>query len=91
MPLEIAIHKMTRMPARRLKLEGRGIIEPNAFADLVAFDPARVADRATFEQPHQYPVGIPHVWVNGVAVIRDGEHTGELPGRVLRGRGASVG
>jgi N-acyl-D-amino-acid deacylase len=91
MPLETAIHKMTLMPARRLKLKGRGVIEPNAFADLVAFDPARVADRATFEQPHQYPVGIPHVWVNGVAVIRDGEHTGELPGRVLRNDGASVG
>ncbi len=84
MPLETAVHKMTLMPARRLKLEGRGIIQPNAFADLVAFDPARVADRATFEQPHQYPVGIPHVWVNGEAVIRDGEHTGALSGRVLR-------
>ena len=84
MPLEKAVHKMTLMPARRLKLTGRGIIQPNAFADLVAFDPARVADKATFEQPHQYPVGVPHVWVNGAPVISNGEHTGQLPGRVLR-------
>ncbi|MEX2283071.1 MAG: D-aminoacylase [Gemmatimonadota bacterium] len=84
MPLETAIHKMTQMPARRLKLEGRGVISVGAFADLVAFDPARVLDRATFESPHQYPVGIPHVWVNGAWVIRGGEHTAELAGRVLR-------
>jgi N-acyl-D-amino-acid deacylase len=84
MPLQTAVHKMTQMPARRLKLGGRGVIQPNAFADLVAFDPARVADRATFENPHQYPVGIPHVWVNGEAVIVNGEHTGRLAGRVLR-------
>jgi N-acyl-D-amino-acid deacylase len=86
MPLETAVHKMTLMPARRLKLEGRGVIQPGAFADLVAFDPARVADQATFERPHQYPVGIPHLWVNGTQVIRDGEHTGKLAGVVLRGR-----
>ncbi|MGH7467201.1 MAG: N-acyl-D-amino-acid deacylase family protein [Longimicrobiales bacterium] len=91
MPLETAVHKMSFMPARRLKLEGRGVIQPNAFADLVAFDPVRVADRATFERPHQYPVGIPHVWVNGEAVIRNGEHTGSLPGRVLRGAAATLG
>jgi N-acyl-D-amino-acid deacylase len=84
MPLETAVHKMTLMPARRLKLTGRGIIQPNAFADLVAFDPAHVADRATFENPHQYPIGIPHVWVNGEAVIANGEHTGKLAGKVLR-------
>ncbi|HSL70152.1 MAG TPA: amidohydrolase family protein, partial [Longimicrobiales bacterium] len=84
MPLETAIHKMTGMPAKRLKLTGRGVIQPGAFADLVAFDPAAVADRATFEQPHQYPVGITHVWVNGAHVIRAGEHTGALAGRVLR-------
>ncbi len=83
MPLETAIHKMTGMPAARLKLQGRGTIAPGAFADLVAFDPDRVADRATFEEPHQYPVGIPHVMVNGQWVIRDGEHTQAVPGRVL--------
>jgi len=84
MPLETAIHKMTGMPAARLRLEGRGRIAPGAFADLVAFDPDTVADRATFERPHQYPVGIPHVLVNGEFVIRDGEHTGAKPGRVVR-------
>jgi N-acyl-D-amino-acid deacylase len=86
MPLETAVHKMTQMPARRLKLDGRGVISVGAFADLVAFDPSKVADRATFEQPHQYPAGIPHVWVNGVAAITNGEQTGELAGRVLRSR-----
>ncbi|HEX6065298.1 MAG TPA: amidohydrolase family protein, partial [Longimicrobiales bacterium] len=72
------------MPARRVKLNGRGVIQPGAFADLVAFDPARVRDTATFDNPHQYPVGIPHVWVNGVQVVRDAQHTGATPGKVLR-------
>jgi N-acyl-D-amino-acid deacylase len=84
MALQTAIHKMTAMPAKRLKLNGRGVIQPGAFADLVAFDPATVADRATFENPHRYPVGIPHVWVNGAHTIRAGEHTGALAGRPLR-------
>jgi N-acyl-D-amino-acid deacylase len=84
MPLETAIHKMTAMPAARLRLKDRGRIAPGAFADLVAFDPATVRDQATFEAPHQYPIGIPHVLVNGAFVIRDGEHTGALPGRVAR-------
>lgn len=84
MPLETAIHKMTLLPAQRVKLSGRGVIQVGAFADLVAFDPATVRDTATFENPHQYPIGIPHVWVNGVQVVRDGQHTGARPGRVLR-------
>jgi N-acyl-D-amino-acid deacylase len=84
MPLEMGIHKMTGMPAARLNLADRGAIRPGAFADLVAFDPDTVADKATFEEPHQYPAGIPHVMVNGRWVIRDGEHTGTLPGKVLR-------
>ena len=83
-PLETAIHKMSGMVADRFRLEGRGRIVEGAFADLVAFDPDRVRDTATFEAPHSYPEGIPHVWVNGVAVIRDGEHTGAHPGRVVR-------
>jgi N-acyl-D-amino-acid deacylase len=84
LPLEAAIHKMSLLPASRLRLEDRGRIAPGAFADLVAFDPDRIADRATFSEPHRYPEGIPHVWVNGRQVIRDGEQTGELPGRVVR-------
>jgi N-acyl-D-amino-acid deacylase len=84
MPLETAIHKMTGMPARRLRLEGRGTIAPGAFADLVVFDPDTVADRATFAEPHQYPVGIPHVMVNGQFVVREGEATGARSGRVIR-------
>lgn len=84
MPLEEAIHKMTEVPARRVGLVGRGVIRPGAFADLVAFDPDTVADQATFEDPHQYPVGIPHLWVNGQQVLRDQEQTGALPGRSAR-------
>ena len=84
MSLETAIRKMTSMPARRLKLHGRGEIRVGAFADVVAFDAARVADRATFENPKAYPTGIAHVWVNGVHVVRDAEHTGATPGRVVR-------
>ena len=83
LPLEAAIHKMTAQPAARLKLAGRGTIAPGAFADLVVFDPGRVADQATFEQPHQYPVGMPHVMVNGQWVLRDDAHTGATPGHVV--------
>jgi N-acyl-D-amino-acid deacylase len=82
--LEAAIHKITQMPARKLRLEDRGVIGVGAYADLVAFDPATVADRATFDDPHRYPVGIPHVVVNGVLTLRDGEHTGKLGGRGAR-------
>jgi len=84
MPLERAVYKMTGMPAARLRMPGRGSIAVGFFADLVVFAPDEVADRATFSQPHQYPAGIPHVMVNGSFVIRDGEHTGLAPGRVLR-------
>jgi N-acyl-D-amino-acid deacylase len=82
--LAAAVHKMTGLPARRLGLRDRGVIRPGARADLVVFDPRRVADEATYDDPHRYPSGIEHVLVNGRFVIRDGEHTGHLPGRVLR-------
>ena len=86
-PLETAIHKMTAQPAARLHLPGRGTLARHVFADLVVFDPATVADRATFEKPHQYPVGIRDVMVNGRLVQRDGERTSDLPGRSLRPAG----
>jgi N-acyl-D-amino-acid deacylase len=84
LPLEQAIRKMTRAPADRLRFADRGRIAVDAVADLVAFDPATVADRATFAEPHQYPVGLPHVLVAGTFVIESGEHTGARPGRAVR-------
>lgn len=85
--LATAVHKATGMPAAKLRMPDRGRIAPGAVADLVAFDPDVVADRATFEDPHRYPVGIPLVVVGGVVTIRDGEHTGRLNGRGVRGHG----
>ena len=82
--LEAAVHKMTGLPARRLKMRDRGIVRVGALADLVAFDAARVTDLATYEEPHRYPTGVEHVLVNGRVVIARGEHTGALPGRVLK-------
>jgi N-acyl-D-amino-acid deacylase len=78
-----AVHKMTGLPARRFGIADRGRVAVGAKADLVVFDPERVTDRATYEDPHRYPVGIEHVLVNGRFVVRDGEHSGDLPGRLL--------
>ena len=86
-PLEEAVHRLTGLPAGNLELVDRGRLIPGAFADVVVFDPETVADRATFELPHQLAVGIRHVFVNGGQVVRDGEHTGALPGRALWGIG----
>lgn len=86
LPLEQAIHKMTARSALRVGLRDRGRLAPGLNADVVVFDPATVADRATFESPHQYPVGIPHVIVNGEFVVRDSAHTGARPGRAARPR-----
>jgi N-acyl-D-amino-acid deacylase len=85
MPLETAILKMTGLPARKLRLRDRGVLRPGAFADLVAFDPDTVADRATFDEPRRYPVGIEWVVVNGVLTVQGGEMTGALAGRPVRG------
>ncbi|HLZ70107.1 MAG TPA: D-aminoacylase [Dehalococcoidia bacterium] len=85
--LATAIHKMTGMPARKFKLAGRGSLAPGSFADLVVFDPRTIADTATYEEPRRHPTGIRAVYVNGVCVARDGEHTHARPGRALR-RGA---
>ena len=79
-----AIRKMTMLPASRLGLTRRGRIAPGMWADLVAFDPDTVADTATYEEPHSYPLGIAHVVVNGVPVVRDGVFTAATPGKVLR-------
>jgi len=70
-----------------LKLDRRGALKPGYFADVVIFDPATISDHATFEKPHQYATGVRHVFVNGVPVIKDGEHTGAKPGQVVRGPG----
>jgi N-acyl-D-amino-acid deacylase len=92
--LEEAVRRLTSFPAENLGLDRRGRLESGYFGDVVVFDPATIADRATYESPHQYAVGVRHVLVNGVPVLRDGDHTGALPGRaLLRGphRGAPGG
>jgi N-acyl-D-amino-acid deacylase len=85
--LEEAIHRLSGLPATNLGLDKRGFIKEGMFADVVVFDPTTIADRATFEKPHQYAVGMKYVIVNGVEVLKDGEHTGAKPGRALWGPG----
>jgi dihydroorotase/N-acyl-D-amino-acid deacylase len=87
--LEQAIHKMSGMPARRLGLTDRGVLRDGTIADVVVFDPATVSDRSTFEQPHQYPVGIDYVLVNGVLAVDAGTFTDKRAGKVLRHRPSS--
>jgi len=82
-----AIHRLSGLPAANLGLDRRGFLKEGMFADVVVFDPATIADHATFEKPHQYATGVKHVLVNGVQVIKDGEHTGAKPGRALWGPG----
>jgi N-acyl-D-amino-acid deacylase len=82
-----AIRRLSAFPATNLGLDHRGFLKEGMFADVVVFDPATIADRATFQKPHQYAVGVKHVFVNGVHVIKDGEHTGAKPGRALWGPG----
>jgi N-acyl-D-amino-acid deacylase len=86
-PMTEAIHRLSGLPATNLGLDHRGFLKEGMFADVVVFDPATIADRATFEKPHQYAVGVKHVFVNGVQVLKDGEHTGAKPGRALWGPG----
>ena len=86
-PLEEIVRRLTNLPATNLKLRRRGKLEPGYHADLAIFDPAKIQDHATFEKPHQYATGMVHVFVNGVQVLKDGEHTGAKPGRVVRGPG----
>lgn len=86
-PLTEAIYRLTGLPAMNLKLHKRGFLKKDYFADLVIFDPLKIQDHATFDKPHQYSTGVYHVFVNGEQVLNDGEHTGALPGRVVRGPG----
>ena len=85
--LSDAVRRLSGLPATNLGLDRRGFIKEGMFADLVVFDPATIADRATFAQPHQYAAGVKHVFVNGQQVLKDGEHTGATPGRALSGPG----
>jgi N-acyl-D-amino-acid deacylase len=78
---------MTSAAAQQFRIRDRGSVRAGQFADLVVFDAATVADRATYEQPHQFPVGVTHVVVNGVPVLTAGELTGARPGRPLYGPG----
>jgi N-acyl-D-amino-acid deacylase len=82
-----AVRRLTSMPANRLNLRDRGSLEPGKFADVVVFDPGSIADKATYAKPHQYAVGVSDVFVNGIQVLRGGNHTGATAGRVVRGAG----
>src|SRR5262247_2414028 len=82
-----AVRRLTSLPAGNLGFDHRGVLKEGMFADVVIFDPKTIADRATFENPHQYSVGVKHVFVNGVQVLKNGEHTGAKPGRALWGPG----
>lgn len=82
-----AVRRLSGLPATNLGLDHRGFLEPGMFADVVIFDPQTIADRATFENPHQLAIGVKQVFVNGVQVLKDGEHTGAKPGKVLWGPG----
>jgi N-acyl-D-amino-acid deacylase len=85
--LENAIYKLSGLSATKLKLKERGFLKESYFADIVIFDPNTISDHATFEKPHQLATGMHHVFVNGVQVLKSGEHTGMTPGRVVRGPG----
>ncbi|USI78286.1 MULTISPECIES: amidohydrolase family protein [unclassified Sphingopyxis] len=85
--LEQAVYRLTTLPATNLGIKDRGALKPGYYADVVVFDPATIGDRSTFEKPHQYSVGMRDVFVNGVAVLKDGEHSGATPGRAVRGAG----
>lgn len=82
-----AIRRLTSLPAGNLGIKKRGHLYPGYFADIVVFNPATIKDNATFQEPHRYASGVEHVWVNGVQVLQNGEHTGATPGRFVRGPG----
>lgn len=86
-PLQEAVRRMTSLPADNLHIKNRGRLAVDHFADVVVFDPDSISDHATYEDPHQLASGVVHVWVNGQRVLKDGKHTGALPGQVVRGPG----
>jgi N-acyl-D-amino-acid deacylase len=86
-PLEEAIRRLSGLPATNLELDHRGFLKPGYFADVVIFDTNAIADRATFDKPHQFAVGVRDVFVNGVQELKNGEHTGKFAGRALWGPG----
>ncbi len=86
-PLEEAVRRLSGLPAQNLKIRKRGLLKTGYFADVVVFDPTKVQDYATYAKPHQYSKGVIDVFVNGVQVIKDGDHTGKMPGRAVRGPG----
>lgn len=90
-PLKEAIRRLSSLPASTLGLDRRGSLQPGYYADVVVFDPSTIRDNATYDHPHQYATGVHHVLVNGVPVLRDGEHTGATPGRFVRGPGWTGG
>ncbi len=87
LPMEAAIRKLAALPSENLRIDRRGQLKTGFYADVVVFDPATIQDHATFVEPHQYATGMLHVFVNGTQVLKDGEHTGAKPGRVVRGPG----
>ena len=87
MTLQEAIRKLSNLPAKNLKLKNRGELKTGNYADIVIFDPAKIKDNATFEKPHQYAEGMINVFINGVQVLKDGGHTGAMPGRFVKGPG----
>jgi N-acyl-D-amino-acid deacylase len=86
-PLAEAVRRLTSFPAGNLGIRDRGRLRAGFHADLAIFDPATIRDNATFARPQQYATGMRHVFVNGVQVLRDGEHTGAKPGRFVKGPG----
>jgi N-acyl-D-amino-acid deacylase len=88
--LEEAIRKLTSLPAKNMKIQKRGLLKKGFYADVVVFDPLKITDHATFDHPHQYSTGITDVFVNGQQVLKNGEHTGAKPGRIVRGPGYKV-
>jgi N-acyl-D-aspartate/D-glutamate deacylase len=85
LPVEEAVRRITSVPARRFGLQDRGLVAEGKLADLVVFDPARIIDRSTYEQPRRLAEGVRHVLINGQFALRDGQLTGAPPGRALRG------